>query len=135
MNHSFNNLKGTIRGMHFQKEPHQEKKLVRCIKGSVFDVIIDLRKESETFLKYISIELSEKNKTMILIPENFAHGFQTLEDNTELLYHHTEFYNKEFEDGLLYNDPQLKITWPLPVTVISEKDKGYTPIINKKFSN
>ena len=133
MNHSYNYLKGTLRGMHYQKNPHEELKLVRCIKGSVLDVIIDLRRDSNTFLQHFSIELSEKNKTMIVIPENFAHGFQTLEDNSELIYHHTEFYNREAEDGLLYNDPQLKIKWPLPVTNISEKDKGYTQIKSKQF--
>ena len=128
INHSFNNTKATLRGMHFQVSPYSEDKLIRCIAGSVFDVIVDIRKDSPTFLKWFSIELSAKNKTMILIPEGFAHGFQTLEDNTELLYHHTNYYEKAAESGILYNDELTGIQWPLKISVISEKDKNYPPL-------
>ena len=95
MNHSINEKKGTLRGMHFQAEPYSEIKLVRCIKGSVFDVIVDLRKDSDTYLKWQSFELSSVNNNAILIPKGFAHGFQTLEKNSELIYLHSEFYNKK----------------------------------------
>src|SRR5262245_4353691 len=92
LNHSVTNKKGTIRGLHFQKPPMAEIKLVKCIAGKVFDVIIDLRKQSSTFLKWFAVELSAKNKKMLYIPEGFAHGFQCLEDHCELIYHHSEYY-------------------------------------------
>lgn len=132
LNHSYNTHKGTIRGMHFQLPPHQEIKLIRCIKGSVLDVIVDLRKDSETFLQHISIELSAENKKMIYVPENFAHGFQTLEDNCELIYHHTEFYTPQADSGLRFDDPALAINWPLPPVMVSDKDKNYK-LINNNF--
>lgn len=125
LNHSYNTHKGTIRGMHFQLPPHQEIKLIRCVRGSVMDVIVDLRKDSPTFLQHISVELSAENKKMIYMPENFAHGFQTLEENSELIYHHTEFYTPEADTGLRYDDPALKINWPLPPVMVSAKDKSY----------
>jgi len=132
MNHSFNTHKGTLRGMHFQKEPHQEIKLIRCIKGAVIDVIVDLRKDSPTFLKHAMVELSSENKKMIYVPENFAHGFQTLEDDSELIYHHTEFYTPSADAGICYNDPVLNIDWPLPPVMVSDKDKSY-PLIDSTF--
>ena len=131
-NHSYNNFKGTIRGMHYQAPPYQEIKLIRCVKGAVQDVIIDLRKNSPTFLQHISIELSEQNKKMIYVPEGFAHGFQTRCDQTELIYHHTEYYAPNSDDGLNYNDGALNIKWDLPVSMISEKDKNYN-MINNNF--
>jgi dTDP-4-dehydrorhamnose 3,5-epimerase len=132
MNHSFNTHKGTLRGMHFQKAPHQEIKLIRCIKGAVIDVIVDLRKDSPTFLKHVMVELSSENKKMIYVPENFAHGFQTLEDDSELIYHHTEFYTPSADAGICYNDPVLNIDWPLPPVMVSDKDKSY-PLIDSTF--
>ena len=128
MNHSYNTHKGTIRGMHFQKAPHQEIKLIRCVKGAVVDVIVDLRKDSPTFLKHAMVELSAENKKMIYVPENFAHGFQTLEADAELIYHHTEFYTPSADVGICYNDPALNIQWPLPPVMVSDKDKSYTLI-------
>ena len=130
LNHSFNEKKGTLRGMHFQKSPFSEIKLVRCIVGSVFDVIIDLREKSPSYLSWFGVELSAKNKKMILIPEGFAHGFQTLENDTELLYHHSAFYSPEAEAGIRYDDPKIGINWPLTVTVISPKDIDY-PLLKK----
>lgn len=124
-NHSRTTQKGTIRGLHYQKAPHAEIKLIRCIRGAVYDVIVDLRKDSPSFLEYIGIELSAENMRMIYVPEGFAHGFQTLENNTELIYHHTAFYFPDAEGGLKFDDPKLGIEWPLPTTEISEKDNKY----------
>lgn len=132
MNHSFTVEKGSIRGMHFQVQPFREIKLVRCISGAVYDVIIDLRKDSETFLQSYGIELSASNKQMLYIPEGFAHGFQCLETNCELLYHHSEYYKPGSESGLRFDDPTLGINWPLPVSVISERDKSHS-LIGKEF--
>lgn len=130
MNHSFSANKGTLRGMHFQVTPYREIKLVRCIRGSVYDVIIDLRKGSPTFLKWFSLQLSASNKTMIYIPAGFAHGFQCLEDECELLYHHTAFYQPGSESGLRYDDPAIGIEWPLPVTVLSARDTSHSLVTN-----
>lgn len=125
LNHSYNTFKGTVRGMHFQLPPYQEIKLIRCIKGAVIDVIVDLRENSPTFLQHVSVELSAENKKMMYVPENFAHGFQTLEDDTELIYHHTQFYTPQADTGIRFNDPMLKINWPLEPVMVSEKDKNY----------
>jgi dTDP-4-dehydrorhamnose 3,5-epimerase len=125
LNHSLTYKKGTIRGMHFQEEPYREIKMVRCIAGSVYDVIIDLRKDSSTYLNWFGIELSAQNKKMIYIPEGFAHGFQCLTDNCELIYHHTEFYIPNAEAGIRYNEPRINIEWPLPVTGISSRDSSH----------
>ncbi len=122
LNHSFTLNKATIRGMHYQLSPCEEIKMVRCIAGVIYDVIIDLRKDSVTYLKWFGIELSAENKKMLYIPKGFAHGFQTLADNCELIYHHSEFYTPSAEAGLYYNDPRLSISWPLPMTEISERD-------------
>ncbi len=130
-NQSVNKLKGLVRGMHLQREPHQEIKLVRCIRGSVYDVIVDLRIDSPTFLKWFGVELSEKNRKLIYIPEGFAHGFQTLQENSELLYHHTEYYNPQSEGGLNYLDPIIGIEWPLPVSLISDRDQNL-PMFKKQ---
>ncbi|MEO8820015.1 MAG: dTDP-4-dehydrorhamnose 3,5-epimerase [Ginsengibacter sp.] len=125
LNHSFTKEKGIIRGMHFQLPPYTEVKLVKCVSGSVYDVALDLRTNSNTFLKWFGIELSAENKKMILIPEGFAHGFQTLTDNCELIYHHTNFYSPNQEGGIKYDDPIVGINWPLKITNISEKDNQY----------
>jgi dTDP-4-dehydrorhamnose 3,5-epimerase len=130
MNHSFTSTKGSVRGMHYQLPPHSEIKLVRCVHGAVFDVIIDIRKDSDTFLQWFGEELSAANKKMMYIPEGFAHGFQCLTDDCELLYHHTEFYKPGKEAGIVYNDVTLGIKWPLQVTVISEKDNQHDVITN-----
>lgn len=132
LNQSWNTKKGTLRGMHFQTPPFTEIKLIRCVKGAVCDVVVDLRKDSATFLQHVQVELSEENKLMIYVPEGFAHGFQTLTDNAELLYHHTEYYVPNAEGGLRYNDPLLNIKWPLPVSVISERDKNHS-LIDKTY--
>ena len=132
MNHSFTNKKGTIRGMHFQLPPHGEIKMVRCIAGAVFDVIVDLRKDSPTFLQWFGMELSAVNKDMFYIPQGFAHGFQTLQNNCELLYHHSQFYTPGAEGGILYNDPVVNIEWPLAAKNISERDAKHT-LLNENF--
>ncbi|MBN2478794.1 MAG: dTDP-4-dehydrorhamnose 3,5-epimerase [Parachlamydiales bacterium] len=124
-------LKGTIRGMHFQMPPFSEIKIIRCIKGSIFDVIIDIRKNSPTFLKWHSEVLSENNYKMIYIPKGFAHGFQTLEDNCELLYLHNGFYNPESENGIKYDDKLIDIKWPLKITEISKRDESFSYIDHK----
>ena len=128
MNHSFTSKKATIRGMHYQLPPFSEIKLVRCIAGAVYDVIIDLRKGSSTFLNYFGVELSATNKKMIYIPEGFAHGFQTLTDDCELIYHHAQFYEPGVEAGLLYNETNINIEWPLPMLTLSERDLSHPPI-------
>ena len=132
LNHSFTKYKGAIRGMHFQLQPFKEIKLVRCIAGSVYDVIVDLRKDSATFLKSVGVELSAQNKKMIYIPEGFAHGFQALSEDCELIYHHSEFYTPGAEGGIKYNDPKINIDWPMPVTNISERDTKH-PLLDDNF--
>ncbi|MGH2552280.1 MAG: dTDP-4-dehydrorhamnose 3,5-epimerase, partial [Chitinophagaceae bacterium] len=114
INHSFTNQKGSIRGMHFQQPPFAEVKLVRCVAGAVMDVIIDLRKGSETFLQFYAAELSAANRKMIYIPRGFAHGFQALAENCELIYHHTSFYTSGAEGGIRFDDSRINIQWPLP---------------------
>ena len=132
INHSFTLVKGTIRGMHYQLPPFSEIKLVRCIAGEVFDIVVDLRKASETYLQWFGTILSAENKKMIYVPEGFAHGFQTLSENAELIYHHSEFYNPNAESGIRYNDPAINIKWPLNETGISERDKNH-PLIDSNF--
>lgn len=132
LNHSFTLKKGTVRGMHYQIAPYMEIKMIRCIAGAVFDVIVDLRKNSSTFLRWFGVVLSAQNKKMLYIPEGFAHGFQSLSDDVELLYHHSEYYNPAAENGIRYDDPRLKIEWPLPVSIISEKDSAQ-PYFDNNF--
>jgi dTDP-4-dehydrorhamnose 3,5-epimerase len=132
MNHTVTYAAGTIRGMHFQTSPHTEQKLIRCIRGKVFDVAVDLRKNSKTFLEWISVELSDTNGVMLLIPEGCAHGFQALEDNSELLYCHTGYYTPEVEGGLRADDPKIAIHWPLPIIDRSDRDKSF-PLLEADF--
>jgi dTDP-4-dehydrorhamnose 3,5-epimerase len=120
--------KGVLRGLHFQHPPHAQGKLVRVIKGAVLDVVIDIRKKSPTFGKYFALELNEQNKTMLYVPEGFAHGFLTLEDNTIFFYKCTNFYNKAAEDCILWNDPALNINWNISNPLVSEKDSLAKPL-------
>lgn len=122
-NVAFNKVAGTLRGMHFQFPPKAETKIVRCTRGAIVDIIVDLRPESSTYLENISVELNEENGRALYVPERFAHGYQTLVDATETSYQVGEFYAPETEGGLAYDDPRLALEWPLlPVAVISEKD-------------
>jgi len=116
---------GTLRGMHFQYPPAAESKLVRCTRGAIYDIIVDLRPESPTYLQHIGVELNEDNQRALYVPERFAHGYQTLTDKTDTSYLVGEFYTPDAEGGLLYDDPSLKLNWPLPVSVISEKDQKF----------
>lgn len=125
-NISFNKQKGTLRGMHYQTAPHHEAKIVRCTRGSLFDVIIDLRKDSETFKEWLGVELSADNRRMIYIPVGFAHGFQTQEDKTEVFYQMSEFYYSECAGGLRWDDPAFKINWPDGERIISNRDRSFT---------
>ncbi|MDX2256969.1 MAG: dTDP-4-dehydrorhamnose 3,5-epimerase [Pseudanabaenaceae cyanobacterium bins.39] len=124
-NISFNLQKGTLRGMHYQTKPHEEAKLVRCTQGSIYDVIIDIRPESDTFKSWFAIELSAANRTMLYIPEGFAHGFQTLEDNTEVFYQMAEFFHPESAQGIRWDDPAFQVEWISDRQVISQKDLSY----------
>jgi dTDP-4-dehydrorhamnose 3,5-epimerase len=121
-NISFNSEKGTLRGMHYQVAPHREAKLVRCTNGAIFDVIVDLRSDSPTRRKWLGVELSAENRSMLYVPEGFAHGYLTLTDNTEVLYQVSEFYAPSCERGVRWNDPAFGIRWPAPPRVISDKD-------------
>jgi dTDP-4-dehydrorhamnose 3,5-epimerase len=124
-NVSLSTKKGTMRGMHYQINPHEESKLVRCTRGSLYDVIVDLREDSPTFKDWIGVELTADNHRMLFVPEGFAHGFVTLEDDTEAYYMVTEFYTPGAEQGLRYNDPALGIEWPVTISVISDKDASW----------
>ncbi len=124
-NVSFNKVKGTLRGMHYQVAPYAEAKLVRCTRGAIYDVIIDLRRESVTYKQHVSEVLSSNNYKALFVPEGFAHGFQTLEDNSEVFYQMSEFYSAEHQRGLSYNDPAFGINWPTDVMVISDRDRNY----------
>lgn len=124
-NVAFNHRKGTLRGMHFQCPPSPESKFVRCTRGAILDIIVDLRPESPTYLQHVSVELTADNHRALYVPERFGHGYQALEDKTETSYQMGEFYAPGDEGGLLYNDPALGLSWPLPVTVISEKDQAW----------
>jgi len=124
-NIAFNARAGTLRGMHFQYPPAAETKLVRCLRGAILDVIVDMRPESPTYLKHISVELNESNWRALYVPERFAHGYQTLSDDTVTSYHVGEFYTPSVEGGLLHDDPVLGLKWPIPISVISEKDKSF----------
>jgi dTDP-4-dehydrorhamnose 3,5-epimerase len=125
---AFNHRRGTIRGMHFQYPPAAEAKLVRCTRGAIFDLIIDLRPESATFLRHTAVELTADNRLGLYIPPRFAHGYQTLSDDTETTYQLSDFHAPDLADGLAYDDPALGIAWPLPVSEISERDRIWTTL-------
>lgn len=127
-NVAFNIKKGTLRGMHFQFPPAPETKLVRATRGAILDIIVDLRPESPTYLQSVAVELSEENRRALYVPERFAHGYQVLADSTETSYQVGEFYAPGTEGGLLYSDPRLGLSWPLPVTEISPKDAVWKPL-------
>jgi dTDP-4-dehydrorhamnose 3,5-epimerase len=133
VNFSRTRQKGAIRGLHFQYPPKEEMKLIRCIRGAVLDVIVDIRKNSPTFLQWFGIELSAENMLMLCVPEGFAHGFQVLEDESEMIYLTTELYYPEYEGGLRHSDPDLHITWPLKPTDISMKDREHG-LVREGFS-
>lgn len=124
-NVSHNRLAGTLRGIHFQAHPYQEAKLVRCTKGAIFDVVVDLRKESDTFLQHDGVMLTGDNHAALYVPEGCGHAFLTLEDNTEVFYQMSQFYEPTAGRGLRWNDPALDIPWPQPVRMISERDRTY----------
>jgi dTDP-4-dehydrorhamnose 3,5-epimerase len=131
---SFNKTKGTLRGMHYQVAPHEEAKLVSCIRGAIYDVIIDLRRESPTYRQWLAVELNAENYKMLHASEGFAHGFQTLEDNTVLFYQMSEFYYPENARGVRWNDPIFGITWPLEPQCISARDASY-PLLDMRREN
>lgn len=125
VNHSYSRQRGTVRGLHMQMPPHSEAKLVTCLRGAVWDVAVDLREGSKTFLQWQAVRLSSENACSYLIPPGFAHGFQTLTDDAELLYCHSHPYVAEAEFGVHYREPKLEIPWPMPVTETSRKDRHY----------
>lgn len=124
-NMSYNNKSGTVRGMHYQVPPASEPKFIRCIRGAIWDVIIDMRPDSPTYLQYVGVELSADNRMAIFVPDMFAHGNQALTDGAELLYLVGEFYTPGCERGVRFDDPEIGIQWPIPVTVISDKDASW----------
>jgi len=124
-NVSYNKYKHTLRGMHFQTEPYGEAKLVRCTRGAIYDVIIDVRKNSPTYKEWIGVELTEDNYRMLYVPEGFAHGFITLQDGTVITYQVSEFYTPGAEKGIRWNDPAFGINWPAEPAIISEKDENW----------
>jgi dTDP-4-dehydrorhamnose 3,5-epimerase len=124
-NISFNKKKGTLRGLHYQAAPCEEAKLIRCTRGEIYDVIVDLRRDSETFMQWLAVELTAENHKMVFIPTGCAHGFLTLDDNTEVFYQMAEFYAPEYARGVRWNDPAFGIQWPAEVRVISERDRNY----------
>jgi len=123
-NISFNTRCGTLRGLHYQTTPHEETKLIRCTRGVVYDVIVDLRKDSPSYLKWFSVELTQDNLTMLYVPAGVAHGFQTLQDNSELFYQMSEPYVSDCARGIHWNDPQLNIRWPIEEKILSDRDKA-----------
>ncbi len=125
-NISYNKTRGTLRGMHYQAVPYQEAKLVRCTSGEIYDVILDLRPDSATFKNWLAFTLSGNNHRSLYIPEGFAHGFQSLADNTEVFYQMSEFYHPESARGVRWNDPKFDIKWPIDEIIIAEKDKSYS---------
>ena len=130
-NTSFNHRKGTLRGMHYQKSPFEEAKLVRCTMGAIHDVIIDLRHDSPTFKRHVAAVLTAANRRMLYIPEGFAHGFQTLEDNTEVFYQMSQFYSPEHAAGVRWNDPAFGVHWPIADPIMHERDRSYGDFVAK----
>lgn len=130
---SFNQKKGTVRGMHLQLPPHPEAKLVRCTQGAIYDVIVDLRPDSYTFQQWVAVELTAKNRNSLYVPKGFAHGFQTLKDDTEVFYQMSEFYAPGYSWGFRWNDLLFNISWPETVTTISKRDKDYECYVPDRF--
>lgn len=130
INRSLTVKKGTIRGLHYQKSPLGEDKIIQCIRGSIFDVAIDLRHKSKTYGRWVGEELSEKNKRMLLVPKGFAHGFQALEKNSIVEYFVTEYYSSDHESGVRWNDPRFAVEWPVKRATVSDKDSKW-PLFNK----
>jgi dTDP-4-dehydrorhamnose 3,5-epimerase len=128
-NISFNRQRGTLRGMHYQIAPKEEEKLVRCTMGAIYDVIIDLRPESPTFRQWLAVELTADNRRMLFIPKGFAHGFQTLVDDTEVFYQMSEFYAPEYARGVRWDDPAFMVSWPAEKRIISERDRGFPDFV------
>jgi dTDP-4-dehydrorhamnose 3,5-epimerase len=124
-NVSFSKKKGTLRGMHYQLPPHEESKLISCVRGAIYDVIIDLRSDSKTYSQWFAVELGAEHYKTLYVPEGFAHGFQTLEDNTVVFYQMSEFYHPECERGVRWDDPAFNIEWPLSIRIMSDKDISY----------
>ncbi|GHV47711.1 dTDP-4-dehydrorhamnose 3,5-epimerase [Synergistales bacterium] len=127
-NMSENRKKGTLRGMHFQKDPFAEIKIVRCVAGAIYDVIIDLRPESPTYLRWHGVELSAQNKLAFYVPEHFAHGYLTLSDNSTVFYQVSEFYHPEADSGIPFDEARVNIVWPITPTIISDKDRKWKPV-------
>jgi len=130
INHTYTKKKGTIRGLHYQEAPFCEMKLINCIRGKILDVAVDLRPDSDTYLKYFTTTLSEENNNAFLIPEGFAHGFQTLTDNVEMIYFHSIKYNKDYERGFHPLDPKIGIKWPEKISEISDRDSNHSYLDN-----
>jgi dTDP-4-dehydrorhamnose 3,5-epimerase len=126
---SFNERKGTLRGLHYQTAPHEEAKLIRCTRGAIYDVVLDLRPASPTYLKHFAVELTQENRGLLYVPEGCAHGFQTLAGGTEVFYQMSEFFAPECAAGHRWDDPAFAIDWPLEVSVISERDRSYADFI------
>lgn len=124
-NISYNKVRGTLRGMHFQKAPHEEAKVVRCTQGGIYDVIVDLRRDSDTYTQWFGVELTAENRTALYVPEGFAHGFVTLKDDTEVLYQMSEFFDAGCAAGVRWDDPVFSIEWPIEAKVISGRDQNY----------
>jgi dTDP-4-dehydrorhamnose 3,5-epimerase len=124
-NVSYNRRRGTLRGLHYQVAPHEEAKLVRCTRGAIWDVIVDLREQSKTRLHWFAAELTADNRHALYVPRGFAHGFQTLADDTEVFYQMSEFYHPECARGIRWDDPSIGIRWPLADAVVSERDRGF----------
>jgi dTDP-4-dehydrorhamnose 3,5-epimerase len=128
-NVSYSKKGGTLRGMHYQADPYEEAKLVCCTMGAIYDVIVDLRPDSPTYMQWTGVELTEENYRMLFVPENFAHGFQTMGDNAKVIYQVSQFYSPGFELGIRYDDPAFGIRWPVEVRVISDKDRSWPDYI------
>ncbi|MFV2065381.1 MAG: dTDP-4-dehydrorhamnose 3,5-epimerase [Pirellulales bacterium] len=127
-NLSFNKCRGTVRGLHFQRPPHAETKLVRCTRGAIYDVAVDLRRDQSTFLSWVAFELTEDNHQMLYIPEYCAHGFQTLRDRTEVCYQMSTPYHAESASGIGWNDPAVAIAWPIRQPILSARDRSWPPV-------
>ncbi len=125
MNISYNAKKGTVRGLHYQVAPYEEVKVVSCHRGAIFDVVVDIRRESPTYGQWRTFELNEDNGVAFYVPAGFAHGFQTLCDDTEVLYQMSEYYEEKAASGIVFDDPSLKISWPEPISMVSDRDRAF----------